>query len=107
MASWESLFEGLKGDLAAGVKGEVAGLLSWAKSDSDDFIKEQGLKIENYLNQLARAEISKGQLDGYLRDIVRLTRMHELKMQVAEKASAQRLIEGITNHVLDRMLKLL
>ena len=49
MVSWESLFEGLKGDLAAEVKGEVAGLLGWAKSDSSDFIKKQGLKIENYL----------------------------------------------------------
>ena len=106
MVSWESLFEGLTGDLAAEAKNEVAGLLGWAISDSEDFIKEQGRKIENYLDQLARGEITKEQLEGYMRDIVQLTRMHKLKMQVAGKASAQRLIDGIKDYILDRMMKL-
>jgi len=107
VASWKNLFDGLKGDLASELKEEVANLLDWAKSDSSNFIKEQGLKIEDYLNQLAGGEITQDQLAGYLRDHVRLLKMQQLKMQVAEKASVQRLIKGITNQIINRLLKLL
>ena len=89
------------------MKEEITSLLDWAKSDSSDFIREQGLKLEDYMNQLAADEFTKEQLEGYLRDNVRLLELQKLKMQVAEKASAQRLINGITYHILDRLLKLL
>jgi hypothetical protein len=104
---WESIFDGLKGDLANNVKREIAGLIGWAKSDSEDFINKQGRKVEKYLDQLALGEITPEQLEGYMHDIVLLTEMQKSKMKVAEQASAQRLIDGIKNHILDRMIGLL
>ena len=86
MAPWEYLFDGLNEDLVAEVKDGIASLLDWAKSDSSDFIREQGLKLEAYMNQLAAGEITREQLEGYLRDNVRLLEMQKLKLQVAEKA---------------------
>jgi len=107
MTSWENLLNGLKDDLATEVKGEITNFLSRAKSDSSDFIREQASKVENYLNQLANGEITKVQLEGYCRDHTRLLDMQKLKLQVAEKAGVQRLIDGITGQILDRLLKLL
>ena len=107
MGSWEDLFEGLKGDLVNETKEEVANLLGWAKSDTSDFVRAQGLKIEGYLNQLADGAITKDQFAGYMRDQERLLKMQKLKLQAAEKASAQRLIKGITKEILDRLLKLI
>lgn len=78
-----------------------------AKADSNEFIKRQGVKLERYLNQLALGEISPEEFKGYIEDIRRLTEMEALKMQVAAKASAQRLCWGIEKTILNGLMRLM
>jgi len=60
-----------------------------------------------YLNQLADGSITKEQFEGYVTDIKDLTKMQSLKMSVAGKASAQRLLKGITKLVIDGLLAMI
>jgi hypothetical protein len=104
---WEQLFEELKGEAADLLKGELGKLLTEAKADTDGFVRRQAEKTELYLNQLAAGRISEQQAQSYLQDIKDLTALQELKMSVAAKASAQRLVKGIEDLILDRLFSLL
>jgi hypothetical protein len=104
---WEQLFEELKGEAADLLKGELGKWLSEAKAETDGFVRRQAQKTELYLNQLAAGQITKLQAESYMQDIKDLTTLQELKMSVAGKASAQRLVKGIEDLILDRLFSLL
>ena len=104
---WEDFIEGIVDDAGLLVKDEVSDLIKSAKEDSEEFLKRQGEKIENYLNQLAKNEISKEQLEGYLIDIKDLTEMHALRLSLAGRVRAQRLADGITDIIIGRLLALI
>ena len=105
--SWQTFFDDIVDEAGILVKNEVKDLLRMSKEDSDEFIQRQGEKVENYLNQLARGEITKQQLEGYLLDIKDLTEMQALKLSVAARARAQRLAEGITDLIVKRLLAII
>ena len=97
---WEKFVAKLKDDSAKLLKEELKTLILNAKEDKNEFITRQGEKLELYLNQLAAGRITVDQFEGYVSDIRDLTEMRALKMSVAGKASAQRLVKGITELVL-------
>jgi hypothetical protein len=103
---WEEFIDNLKDDSGKLAKNELKGLIKSAKDDSEEFLKEQGKKMERYLGQLANGEITKDQLEGYVLNIKDITEMKALQMSVAAKARAQRLATGITNLIVDGLLKL-
>lgn len=76
-------------------------------SDSHVFIREQAEKLDKYLSQLASDAINKGQFERLVRDLNRLTEIEILRMDVATKARAQRLVNGISDLVLTRLLDIL
>ena len=104
---WETFVDNLKDTNGVLAKSELKALVSLAKSDSDEFIKKQGVKLERYLNQLALGQITPEQFKGYIEDLHKLTEMQALKMQVAAKASAQRLCKGIEDMILNGLMRLL
>jgi len=104
---WEQLFQDLKGEAAELLKGELGKWLTEVKAETDSFVRRQAEKTELYLNQLAAGQITKQQAQSYLVDIKDLTTLQELKMSVAAKASAQRLVKGIEDLILDRLFALL
>lgn len=105
--NWEDFINGLKDEAGALAKNELVDLIKGAKSDSEDFIKRQGVKIERYIGQLADGEIDSKEFEGYMLDIRDLTEIHALKLSVAAKARAQRLAKGITDLVIDGLMKLI
>lgn len=107
MGSWEAFIDNLKDEAGKLSKDEITGLVKGAKSDSEDFIRRQGKKIERYLNQLAEGRITKDEFELYITDIRELTTMEALKLSVEAKARAQRLIIGLCNTLIDGLLGLL
>jgi hypothetical protein len=108
MASkWEDFIDTLENESATLLKTELRDLITTAKDDSKEFIQRQGEKLELYLNQLADGSITKDQFEGYVTDIKDLTKMQSLKMSVAGKASAQRLVKGITKLVINGLLAMI
>lgn len=106
-ANWEDFVNNLKDGAAGLLKTELSGLITNAKADSEAFIRRQGEKLELYLNELANGQITKEQFEGYVSDIRDLTEMQALKMSVAAKASAQRLVEGITDLVINGLMAMI
>ncbi len=104
---WEDFIDNIKDETGKLAKDELKDLVKNAKDDSTEFIKEQGEKLERYITQLAKSEINKGQFEGYVLDLADLTEMEANKRTVAAKASAQRLVEGVKNIIIDNLLSLI
>ncbi|MGQ0810458.1 MAG: hypothetical protein ACT4OO_04450 [Nitrospiraceae bacterium] len=101
---WENFLDNLHDETATLLKEEFRSLILFAKEDQQVFIRRQGEKLELYLNQLAEGAITKEQFEGYVIDIRDLTRMQSRKMTVAGKASAQRIIKGLTKLALKGLM---
>ena len=106
-AKWEDFITQLKDDAGILAKDELKDLVKDAKSDSEEFIKRQGEKLERYLNQLAEGTITPNQFKGYMNDIKKLTEMEALKMSVVVKVRAQNLAKGIVKLILEGLLSLI
>jgi len=104
---WEDFIDNIEDSIGKLAKDELKNLIETTKSDSEDFIKRQGEKMEVYLTQLASGNITKEQFEGYIRDIQALIEMKALQMSVASKARAQSLAHGITNLIIDGLLKMI
>ena len=107
MSLWEDFIDNLRDDAGKLAKDEFKDLVKSAKGDANEFIRRQGEKLELYLTQLAEGKITKEQFEGYVCDIKDLTEMHALKMSVAAKVRAQRLVSGITDLIIDGLLDLI
>lgn len=106
-AKWEDFIDNIRNDGATLLKEELKSLILNTKDDSQAFIQRQGEKLELYLNQLAEGSITKEQFEGYVIDIRDLTKMQSLKMTVAGKASAQRIVKGITKLVINGLMAMI
>jgi hypothetical protein len=103
---WEDFIDNLKDEAGILAKKELKDLINSAREDGEDFIKEQGENMKKYLTQLANNEITKDQFEGYVLSLKDLTEMEALKMLVDSKARAQRLANGVTDLVINGVLKL-
>ncbi len=101
---WEAFVDNLVSGGKKIAKDELKHLLTFAKEDANDFIRGQGTKLERYLNELALGQITPEQFETLVKDLKSLTEMRALEMQVAAKASAQRLIVGITTLVIQGLV---
>lgn len=106
-APWIKFLEDLKDEALILAKDELKDLILTSLTDSDAFIKKQAVKLDRYLTQLALGEISKVEFEEYMKDLEALTRLQSLKLEVAAKARAQRLADGIQNLILDKLLNLI
>ena len=106
-APWIAFLDGLKDEAGSVAKGELKGLITDSLTDGEEFIRRQAGKVERYLNQIALGEITTEEFKGYMVDIEELTRMQVLKLQVAAKARAQRLADGIQSLIIDKLIALI
>jgi hypothetical protein len=104
---WENFLKDIRDEAGELLKTEIINLIEQAKNDSETFLQRQGSKLENYLNQLAAGKITKKQFEGYLKDITALTEMHVLMLSVEARARAQRMVLGITELLIKRLLSLI
>lgn len=106
-SQWEAFIDNL---IAGGKqigKDELKTLISSTKRDANDFVRTQGEKLERYLNQLAAGQITKDEFEQSVKDLKQLTELEALRLQVAAKASAQRLVTGISELIINGLLKLI
>jgi hypothetical protein len=79
---------------------KMQGLLS-------EFVRLQAENIERWTEQLAAGEITPAGYKKLVSKMDVLTKLEEIKLEVAAKASAQRLADGIQKHIIDGLGKLL
>ena len=104
---WKEFINNFADTTGGFARDELIKLIEDTKNDANEFIREQGERLERYMNQLARGEIRKQQFEGYMIDMRDLAELKVMQFSVESKASAQRLANGITKIILDGVLKLI
>lgn len=104
---WIEFVNNLKDEAGTLAKSELVALITSLKGDSNEFVRKQTAKVERYLDQLARGEITKQDFERYVRQIARLTEMESMKLSVAARASARRITHAVEDLILGRLLDLL
>ncbi len=107
MSKFTDYIDGLQDKAGTLAKEELKTLISSAKNDKSEFVRLQAENIERWTVQLAAGEITPMGYKKLVSKMDVLTKLEEIKLEVAEKASAQRLAEGIKTYVLDGLCKLL
>lgn len=101
----EAFIDALKDSACILAKEELKNLINRSKSDPDAFIRQQGKKLELYIDQLADGSITKKQFEDCILDVRDLTKMQSLKMTAEAKARAQYVVTCITNLIMNGLLK--
>lgn len=104
---WHKFIDGIKDEGRTLAKDELKDLVKDAKADTDAFIKKQGVKLERYLNQLAKGEIKKKEFEGYVKDLTTLTLMQSASLAQAAQTRAHKLAMNIANLVLKALVALI
>ena len=92
---------------AALVKDEVQTFFQESVADGDDFTKQLKLDIEQYTLQLALSDITKSDYEMYLRSQARQMRSHLIGIEVSKRATAQRVLDGLQDLLLAKLIPLL
>lgn len=101
----DEFVDGIKNGSFALVRGELKGFLGGFEDRTDEFSQKQKGKIEKYLLQLALGQITKQQCQDAMVDIQDLAIMEVRLEKVTTKAAAQRIQEGVTNLVINGLIK--
>jgi hypothetical protein len=107
MIDWTDWLDNLKDSAGALAKDELKNLVNNSLNDADAFIKEQGQKLQKYLQQLANGQISKDEFNDNVQDLSDLLDEQIQEDIIAAKASAQRLVAGIKKLVIGSLSKLI
>jgi len=101
MEHWKSLLE-----TKTISKESIESLIVELKESDEEFLQNQGEKIEHYLTQYANQIISKEEFDSYIEDIKDLTHMELLRKEVKELVLYQRAIAVLTELLMKGALSL-
>jgi predicted HAD superfamily Cof-like phosphohydrolase len=88
-------------------KDELKELILSAKKDEYEFVRLQAVNIEHWTVMLAAGEITPAGFKRLVTKMDVLTELETIKLEVAAKASAQRLADGIQTHVIDGLCRLI
>ncbi len=107
MSKFTDYIDGFADKTSALAKDELKELIISAKKDESEFVRMQAENIERWTVMLAACELTPA---GFKRQVAKLdvlTKLETIKLEVAAKASAQRLADGIQKHVIDGLCKLI
>jgi len=107
MSKFTDYIDGLQDKAGTLAKEELKGLISSAKNDGSEFVRLQAENIERWTEQLAAGELTPAGFKKLVSKMDVLTKLEEIKLEVAAKASAQRLTNGIQKYVIEGLCKLI
>src|SRR3972149_6671650 len=88
-------------------KEELKELIRSAKNDESEFVRLQAVNVEHWTDMLAAGQLTPAGFKRLVTKMDVLTELENIKLDVAAKASAQRLADGIQKYVIDGLCKLL
>jgi uncharacterized protein YbaA (DUF1428 family) len=107
MSKFTDYIDGFEDKTSTLAKEELKNLISTAKNDKSEFVRLQAENVERWTEQLATGEITPMGYKKLVSKMAVLTKLEEIKLDVAAKASAQCLADGIQKHVIEGLCKLL
>jgi len=104
MSTINEAISGLGGEVAKYIKDELKDLLTDAKSDSVDLIKETGKKITEWLVMRNKGQLSDAEFESLLYARDRLLRQEKNTIEIEARARLEKIAVGLVNLVLDKIL---
>lgn len=103
----EQFVSNIKDEAGTLARSEILEFLRWNAAEADEFTKQLKQDVDRYMLQLAAGQITKRDLEMYLRSHQRQAEAHLLVAGVVRKAMTQRLVNGIKDLLIGNLLKFL
>ena len=107
MSKLTDYIDGIEDKNSSLAKEELKELILSAKKDESEFVRFQAVNVERWTNMLAAGQLTPAGFKRLVTKMDVLTELETIKLDVAAKASAQRLADGIKKLVIDGLCKLL
>jgi hypothetical protein len=107
MSKFTDYIDGFADKTSTLAKDELKKLIISAKKDKSEFVRLQAENIERWTVMLAAGELTPAGFKKMVSKMDVLTKLETLKLEVAAKASAQRLADGIQKHIIDGLCRLI
>jgi hypothetical protein len=107
MSKFTDYIDGFKDVTSTLAKKELKELILSAKNDESEFVRLQAVNVEHWTIMLAAGQLTPAGFKRLVTDMDVLTELETIKLDVAAKASAQRLADGIQKYIIDGLCKLL
>jgi hypothetical protein len=107
MSKFTDYIDGFKDETSTLAKDELKELIRSAKKDKSEFVRLQAVNIEHWTTMLAAGQLTPAGFKRLVTKMDVLTDLETIELDVAAKASAQRLADGIQKHIIDGLCKLL
>ena len=107
MSQFTDYIDGFADKTSTLAKDELKELIISAKKDKSEFVRMQAENVERWTEQLATGELTPAGFKKLVSKMDVLANLETIKLEVAAKASAQRLADGIQKHEIDGLCKLL
>jgi hypothetical protein len=107
MSKFTDYIDGFADKTSTLAKDELKELIILAKKDKSEFVRMQAENIERWTVELATGELTPAGYKKLVSKMDVLTKLETIKLEVAAKASAQRLADGIQKHVIEGICKLI
>ena len=107
MSKFTDYIDGIADKTSTLAKDELKELIISAKKDKSEFVRLQAENVERWTVMLATGELTPAGFKKLVSKMDVLTKLETIKLEVAAKASAQRLADGIQKYVIDGLCKLI
>jgi hypothetical protein len=107
MSKFTDYIDGFKDETSMLAKEEFKELILSARNDESEFVRLQAVNVEHWIVMLAAGQVTPAGFKRLVMNMDVLTELENIKLDVAAKASAQRLAEGIQKYLIDGLCKLL
>lgn len=107
MSKFTDYIDGFADKTGILAKEELKDLIISAKKDESEFVRLQAENVERWTVMLAAGELTPAGFKKLVSKMDVLTKLEAIKLEVAAKASAQRLADGIQKYIIEGLCKLL
>lgn len=107
MSKFTDYIDGFADKTSTLAKDELKELIILAKKDESEFVRLQAENVERWTVMLAAGELTPADFKKMVLKMDVLTKLETIKLEVAAKASAQRVADGIQKNVIDGLCKLI
>ncbi len=107
MSKFTDYIDGIADKTSTLAKDELNELIISAKKDESEFVRLQAVNVEHWIVMLAAGQVTPAGFKRLVTNMDVLTELETIKLDVAAKASAERLADGIQKHIIDGLFKLL
>ena len=107
MSKFTDYIDGIADKSSSLAKEELKELILSAKNDESEFVRLQAVNVEHWTVMLAAGQVTPAGFKRLVMNMNIFTERETIELDVAAKASAQHLADGIQKHIIDGLCKLL